>query len=158
MQCIDGVKGLAGVSWVVANATEYYAAAGALVNTTKIMESVYMYVCPAMRFAMLWGIELKLGMGVGDGPTRFVGIFSKWPHLGLKVIQGSICLKMPYGYQIWWEEPLTKAQCIAGVKGHAEVNRGQPGVKLLRNALWPPNVGGKNPWPKHNALLGSKVM
>ena len=47
---------------------------------------VCMYVCPAMRFAMLRGIELKLGIGVGDGPTRFVGIFSKRPHLGLKVI------------------------------------------------------------------------
>ena len=25
--------------------------------------------------------------GVGDGPTKFVGIFSKRPHLGSKVIQ-----------------------------------------------------------------------
>ena len=31
-------------------------------------------------------------LGVGDWPTRFVGIFSKRPHLGSKVIQGSICL------------------------------------------------------------------
>ena len=31
--------------------------------------------------------------GVGDGSTRFVVIFSKRPHLGSKVIQGSICLK-----------------------------------------------------------------
>ena len=67
------------------------------IYTTKIMESVCvyvcMYVCPAMHFAMLWSIELKLGMGVGDGSTRFVGIFSKRPYLGSKVIQGSICLK-----------------------------------------------------------------
>ena len=54
---------------------------------------VCVYVCPAMHFAMLRRIELKLGMGVGDGPTRFVGIFSKGPHLGSKVIQGSICLR-----------------------------------------------------------------
>ena len=47
-----------------------------------------MYVCPTMRLTMLRGIELKVGMGVGDGPTRFVGIFSKQPHLGSKVIQG----------------------------------------------------------------------
>ena len=85
MLCIDGVKGLPRVSWGqpeanllkmpygyqgstrgqlkcvgpsnVANATEHYAAAGALVYITKIMESVCvcicMYVCPAMRFAML---------------------------------------------------------------------------------------------------------
>ena len=32
--------------------------------------------------------------GVGDGPPRFVGIFSKRPHLG------SNALKMSYGYQI----------------------------------------------------------
>ena len=52
-----------------------------------------MYVCQAMRFAMLRGIKLKVGMGVGDGPTRFVGIFSKRPDLGSKVIQRSICLR-----------------------------------------------------------------
>ena len=33
---------------------------------------MYVCVCPAMRFVMLLGIELKVGMGVGDGPTRFV--------------------------------------------------------------------------------------
>ena len=68
---------------------------------TKISKSVYVcmcvyvcvYVCPAMRFAMLRGIKLKVGMGVGDGPTRFVGIFSKRPDLGSKVIQRSICLR-----------------------------------------------------------------
>ena len=54
---------------------------------------VCVYVCPAMHFAMLQRIELKLGMGVGDWPTRFVGIFLKGPHLGSKVIQGSICLR-----------------------------------------------------------------
>ena len=48
---------------------------------------------PAMRFAMLRSVKLKVGMGVGDGPTRFVGIFSKRPHLGSKVIQGLICLR-----------------------------------------------------------------
>ena len=78
---------------------------------------------------------------------------------------------------------------------YAGVIWGQPGVKLLSNALWPPNlvertpdqsvmhcwgqrsckagvkwgqfvkqylmptkVSGKNPWPKRNALLGSKVI
>ena len=54
---------------------------------------VYMYVCPAMRFVMLRGMKLKLCMGVGDGPTRFVGIFSKRPDLRSKVIQRSICLR-----------------------------------------------------------------
>ena len=50
----------------------------AYIYITTIMESVC--VCPAMRFVMLWVIKLKLGSGVGDGPTRFEGIFSKWQH------------------------------------------------------------------------------
>ena len=54
--------------------------------------------------------------------------------------RGQVALEMPYGYQIWYEEPLTKVQCIVGVKGHAGVNWGQPEVKLLRNALWLPDV------------------
>ena len=35
-----------------------------------------------MLFVMLRGIELKVSMEVGDGSTRFVGIFLKQPHLG----------------------------------------------------------------------------
>ena len=50
---------------------------------------------------------------------------------------------MPYGHQIWWEECLTRAQCIAGVKGHAGVSQGQPEAKLLRNAIWPQNLVGR---------------
>ena len=50
-------------------------------------------MCPAMHCTMISGTELKLGMGVGDGPTRFVGIFSKRPHLWSKVIQESICFR-----------------------------------------------------------------
>ena len=58
---------------------------------------------------------------------------------------GSGCLTMPYGHQIWWEEPMTRAYCIAGVKGHAWVSQGQPEIKFLRNALWPPNICRKDP-------------
>ena len=94
------------------------------------------YVCTAMRFVVLTGIELKLSVGVGDGPTRFMGIFSKRPHLGHRSSMGQSIFKMTYGYKIWWEEPLTRAWCIAGVKSHAGVIWGQLGVKLLRNA-WP---------------------
>ena len=50
---------------------------------------------------------------------------------------------MPYGHQIWWEESLTKAKCIAGVSGHVGVSWGQVGVNLLGNALWPPNLMGR---------------
>ena len=55
------------------------------------------------------------------------------------VNQGSNCLEMTYGHQIRWEESLTKALCIAGVKGHVGVSWSQVGVNLLSNALWPPN-------------------
>ena len=82
--------------------------------------------------------------------TKFGGK-NPWPKrtalLGSKVMQGSAgvkkgstCLAMPYGHQIWREEPLTRAQCIAGVKGHAGVSQGQPEIKLLRSAVWPPNL------------------
>ena len=62
---------------------------------------VCMSVCPAMRFAMLGGIELKFGIGVGEGPTRFVGIFSKRTHRGKRSSRGQSALEMPHGYQIW---------------------------------------------------------
>ena len=61
------------------------------------------------------------------------------------VNQGSNCLEMPYSHQIWWEESLTKAKSIAGVKGHVEVSWGQVEVNLLSNALWPPNLVGRTP-------------
>ena len=64
----------------------------------------------------------------------------------------------PYDHQIWWEEPPTEVQCIAGVDVHVGVNRGHPGVKLLRNDLWLPNFGRKNPWPKCSALMRSYVI
>ena len=71
------VKGHAGVSWGqpegnclemrkpsnVANATEHYAAAGALVYINKFA----MFVCFAMRSAVLRPTELKLGTGAGFG-------------------------------------------------------------------------------------------
>ena len=39
--------------------------------------------------------------GVGDRPTRFVGIFLKRPTWGQRSSRGQSALKMPYGYQIW---------------------------------------------------------
>ena len=53
------------------------------------------------------------------------------------VNQRSNCLEMPYGNQIWSEE-LTRAKCIAGIKGQAGVKQGHPEVKLLGNPQWPP--------------------
>ena len=47
---------------------------------------------------------------------------------------------MLYGHQIWSEEPLTRVKHNAWVKGHIGVIQGQPGVKLLRNTLCPPNL------------------
>ena len=52
-------------------------------------------------------------------------------------------LAMPYDHQIWWEEPLSRVKCIAGVKGHVEFIWGQVGVNLLSNALRQPNLVGR---------------
>ena len=88
--------------------------------------------------------------------TKF-GEKNPWPEnsallLGSKVMQGSSgvnqrlnCFEMPYGHQIWWEESLTKVQCIAAVKGHVGDSWGQIGVNLLHNALWPPNLAERTP-------------
>ena len=43
---------------------------------------MYMSVCPAMRFAMLRGIELNVGIGVGHQ------IWYKRPHTRVKCIDG----------------------------------------------------------------------
>ena len=48
-------------------------------------------------------------------------------------------------YQLWSEEPLTRVLCIDGVKGHVGLSRGQPEVKLLKNAPWLPNLVGRTP-------------
>ena len=52
------------------------------------------YVCiSGYAFRLTSRYQAETWHGVGDGPPRFVGIFSKQPHLGSKVIQGSICLR-----------------------------------------------------------------
>ena len=39
--------------------------------------------------------------------------------------------------------PRPKRNVLLGVRGHAGVSQGQPEVKLLRNAVWPPNLVGR---------------
>ena len=50
-----------------------------------------------------------------------------------KVNERFNCSGIPYGYQIWCQESLTKVQHIAGVKCHTGVIWDQPKVKLHRN-------------------------
>ena len=50
-------------------------------------------VCTIMRFVVLRGIELKLGMGVRDGPSRFE-----------RSSRGQVTLEMSNGYQIWKDQ------------------------------------------------------
>ena len=52
---------------------------------------------------------LKTWHGGRGRPPRFESIFSKRPHQSSKVIHRLSCLKMPYGHQIWSEEPLARA-------------------------------------------------
>ena len=102
-----------------------------------------MYVCTAIRFVVLRGIELKIGIGVGDGPTRFVGIFSKRLHLGSKVVQLSVCLRNA----LWLSNLVRRTPDQSVVHCWCQKSCrdlwGQPGVKLLSNALWPPNLVGR---------------
>ena len=62
---------------------------------------------------------------------------------------------MPYGPQIWWE-PLTRANAMLGVKGHAGVSQGQLEVKLLTNALWTPDLVGRTPDQSVNHCWGQR--
>ena len=89
MQCIDGVKGLAGVSWVVANATEYIVLCSCRCSSiTKIME----YACVsgyAFRHASRYGTETWHN-DRGWAPEAQEHTFEVTPS---KVIQRSSCLK-----------------------------------------------------------------
>ena len=109
-------------------------------------------------------MERKMNMcKLDDRPYMYAQIYLDWKNpwpkcmhcckVKLKVVQGlpgvnqrSDCLAMPhmYGYQEWLEGPLTKVYGTAllgskDMQGSAWVNQ-LPEVKLLRNALWPPDV------------------
>ena len=43
-------------------------------------------------------LKLKVGMGVGDGPTRLWAYFRSDPTLGHRSSKGQSALKMPYGH------------------------------------------------------------
>ena len=98
-----------------------------------------------MRFDMLGGIELKVGIGVGDGPTRFVGIFSKRPHLGSKVIQGSICLRndlwLPNLVRRTPDQSVVHCFGQRSCWGHLGSTRGQIALQCPMATKF----GGKNP-------------
>ena len=61
------------------------------------------YVCTAMRSVVLCGMELKLGMGVGDssGPRGWRAYSRSDPTQGQKSSKGQVALEMPYGHHIW---------------------------------------------------------
>ena len=59
-------------------------------------------------------IELRLGMGVGDGSRGLWAHFRSDPP---------------------WASNQDQSRMIPGVKGHAGVSQGQSVVKLLKNAL-----------------------
>ena len=63
------------------------------------MESVCKYACTVMRFVVLWGIELKLDMKVGDGPRGLWAYFWSDPTKSQRSSRGQVALEMSYGYQ-----------------------------------------------------------
>ena len=111
-------------------------------STNKKTDIVCLTMCPAMRFVVLLCIRLKLGRIVGNGSPRFVVNLLKRPHQRSKFIQRSICLEMPYGYQIWQEEPLIEVKCIAGIEGHPGSTRDQIAQEC---PLWVQNLVGRTP-------------
>ena len=109
------------------------------------MKSVCVYVCPAMRFVMLRGMELKLGIGVGDGSTWFVGIFSELPHPGSKVIQRSICLRnalwLPNLVRTTLDQSVVHCWGQRSCRGHLGSTRGQ----IAKTCPMATKFGRKNP-------------
>ena len=74
------------------------------------------------------GIELKVGMGVGDGATKFVGIFSKRPHLGQTSSRGQSALKCPMATNFIEKNPWPQQSVLLGQKscgGHLGSTKGQ---------------------------------
>ena len=105
-----------------------------------------MFVYPAMSFIMLWAINLKLGMRVGNRLPRFVGIFLKWPHQRLKVNQRSNCLRNA----LWLPNALMESKVM---KGHLGSTWGQ----IAQQCPMATKCCRKNPWLECNALVRSKV-
>ena len=71
----------------------------------------------AFRHALRYGAEAWHG-DRGQGPEAQEHILEVTPSN----VKGQDALEMPYSYQIWPEEPLTRVWCIAGVKGHVRVS------------------------------------
>ena len=58
-------------------------------------------VCTAVRFVVLCGTKVKLGIGVGHGPRRFESIFLKQSQKGQRSSRGQVAVEMPYDHQMW---------------------------------------------------------
>ena len=117
---------------------------------------ICMYVCPAMRFPMLRGTGLKLGIMIGDGPPRLKSIFSKWPHQRSKVIQRSSCLRntlwLPNLIGRSPDQGVVHCCCQRSCRGHPGVNKRSNCLEMPYghqiksiNALWPPNLRERTP-------------
>ena len=65
--------------------------------------------------------EVNLVNLVGRTPDQ--SVMHCWGQRSCRVNQGSNCLGMPYGYQIWLEEALSRAYHIGRVKGQAGVTQ-----------------------------------
>ena len=61
------------------------------------------------------------------------------------VNQGSNCLEMSYGHQIWWEESLTKALCIAWGQRSCRDQLGSIRGQFAKQYPMATRFGGENP-------------
>ena len=117
----------------------------------------YMYA-----FRRVWGIELKFGMGVGEGLPSFVSIFSKQLHQRSRVIQWSSCFRNA----LWLpgsKNPWSECNAFLGLRlcrcqiAQEYTLCGNPILKnpcLKCSALMEFKV--MNPWPESKTLMGSK--
>ena len=84
-------------------ATEHYAATGALVYTTKIIESVCMY---GYAFHRAWRYQADIvGMGVGDSPQGLWAYLRSDPIWGQRSSRGQSALKCPMATKFGEKKP-----------------------------------------------------
>ena len=85
--------------------------------------------------------------------------------LGSKVTKGSRrvnqrlnYLRISYGHQIWYEEPLTRVEYYAGVKGHIEVMWGTRGQNYL-GIPYGSHIWSEEPLTRveHNAVVKGHI-
>ena len=101
-------------------------------NRVGVCVCVCVCVCTAMRFVALWGTELKVRMGVGVRPMRFVDVFSKQQRYGQRSSREiDVTYKSPMTAKFGWKNPWPECSPLLGSK----VTQVSSGVTQRSNCL-----------------------